>query len=74
MRIYLIRHADPDYDNDTIAPRGHLEAQALADRLLRENIDAIYCSPLQRAQHTMSYTQKLTGLIRHCIVVPVFVY
>lgn len=62
MRIYIIRHADPDYENDTITPRGHLEAKALAERMLRENIDSIYCSPLQRAQHTMNYTRELTGL------------
>ncbi|MFC4600170.1 histidine phosphatase family protein [Cohnella hongkongensis] len=62
MRIYIIRHADPDYENDTITPRGHLEAKALAERMLRENIDSIYCSPMQRAQHTMNYTRELTGL------------
>ncbi|MDQ0914896.1 histidine phosphatase family protein [Paenibacillus sp. V4I5] len=62
MRIYIIRHADPDYENDTITPRGHLEAKALAQRMLRENIDSIYCSPLQRAQHTMNYTRELIGL------------
>ena len=55
MRIYIIRHADPDYENDTITPRGHLEAKALAERMLQENIDSI-CSPLQRARHTMNYT------------------
>lgn len=62
MRIYIIRHADPDYENDTITPRGHLEAKALAERMLQENIDSIYCSPLQRARHTMNYTRELTGL------------
>ena len=62
MRIYIIRHADPDYENDTITPHGHLEAKTLAERLLRENIDSIYCSPLQRAQHTMNYTRELIGL------------
>ncbi len=29
MRLYIIRHADPDYPNNTITPEGHLEAQAL---------------------------------------------
>lgn len=63
MRIYIIRHADPDYENDTITPSGHLEAQALAERMLSENINSIYCSPVQRAQHTMNYTRELTGLV-----------
>lgn len=31
MRLYIIRHADPDYPNNTITPEGHLEAQALAN-------------------------------------------
>lgn len=59
MRIYIIRHADPDYENDTITPAGHLEARALAERLEQEGIDEIYCSPLNRAIHTMEYTARL---------------
>jgi broad specificity phosphatase PhoE len=62
MRIYLIRHADPDYPNNTITPAGHEEARALAQRLAREKIDRIYCSPLGRALHTMQYTADLIGL------------
>lgn len=59
MRIYIIRHADPDYVNDTITPAGHLEARALAERLQQEGIDEIYSSPLKRAIHTMEYTARL---------------
>ena len=33
MKILLIRHAEPDYPNHTITAPGHLEAQALAERL-----------------------------------------
>ena len=33
MRLYIIRHADPDYKNDTITVFGHKDAQALAKRL-----------------------------------------
>ena len=62
MRLYIIRHADPDYANNTITPAGHLEAQALADRLQKENIDVIYSSPMGRALHTMQYTAERTGL------------
>lgn len=62
MRIYLIRHADPDYENHTITAAGHLEAQALAQRLSHEGIDRIYCSPLPRALHTMQYTADLLQL------------
>jgi probable phosphoglycerate mutase len=46
LRLYIIRHGDPDYINNTITPQGHLEAQALAKRLEREGITRIYSSPL----------------------------
>jgi broad specificity phosphatase PhoE len=56
MRLYLMRHADPDYGNDTITPDGHLEAAALAVRLEKERINHIFCSPLGRAKATAAYT------------------
>jgi len=59
MRIHIIRHADPDYERDTITPEGHLEAQALARRLKYMGIDKIYSSPVPRAMHTMKYTSEL---------------
>jgi broad specificity phosphatase PhoE len=59
MRLYIIRHADPDYPNNTITPTGHREAKALSKYLAKEKIDQIYCSPLGRAVHTMEYTAKL---------------
>lgn len=62
MRIYLIRHADPDYKNRTITDAGHLEAKALAKRLESEGINRIFVSPLRRAIHTMEYTAELLGL------------
>lgn len=62
MRLYLIRHADPDYPNKTITQAGHAEAKALAPRLEAERIDTIYCSPMGRAQHTAAYTAERLGL------------
>lgn len=56
MRLYIIRHAEPDYANDTITSNGHLEAQALGERMTAERIDRIFCSPLGRAIDTMKYT------------------
>ena len=56
MRLYIIRHADPDYENNTITPEGHLEAKALARRMAKEKLHKIYASPMGRAQHTMQYT------------------
>ncbi len=49
MRLYLIRHADPDYENDKLTPAGELEAAALARRLAAYHLDAIYSSPMPRA-------------------------
>ena len=63
MRLYIIRHADPDYANDTITPAGHLEAQAVGRRLAKAGLTHLYCSPLGRAKHTCHYTQQVTGLI-----------
>lgn len=62
MRLYIIRHADPDYENDTITPDGHLEARALAERMRRTGLDKIFCSPLGRAMATMKYTADALGM------------
>src|SRR3954467_2331630 len=59
MRLYLIRHADPDYANDTITPAGHLEAAALAERFASHGLHRIFCSPLGRARATAKYTCDL---------------
>ena len=59
MRLYIIRHADPDYPNNTITEAGHREAQALAKRLTTMGVDRLYSSPLCRARHTMQYTADL---------------
>jgi probable phosphoglycerate mutase len=62
MKLYLIRHADPDYANDTITDAGHLEAKALARFLQSAGVDRLYCSPVNRAVHTMRYTAELLGM------------
>jgi probable phosphoglycerate mutase len=67
MRLYIIRHADPDYINGTITERGHKEAQALSERLEKEGITSIYSSPLERAVHTMQYTADRLNLDYHIL-------
>ncbi|MFW5976850.1 MAG: histidine phosphatase family protein, partial [Bacillota bacterium] len=62
MRIYFIRHADPDYENQTITENGHQEAEALAEKLKDLDINKIYCSPLSRAKHTMQYTAEALAI------------
>lgn len=63
MILYIIRHGDPDYENDTITPFGHREAQALADWMEDVKLDRIYTSPLGRAKDTASYTCERKGII-----------
>lgn len=58
MKLLIIRHGDPDYENDTLTEKGRREAQLLAKRLERVNIDAYYVSPLGRAMATAEYTLK----------------
>lgn len=61
MRLYILRHGDPNYALDALTPRGIPEAKALANFMAHERIDDIYASPLGRAQETASYTASLMG-------------
>lgn len=67
MRLFIIRHADPDYPNDSITTAGKAEAEALAVRLKRLGLDAIYTSPLGRAVATCGYTARALGLEPVCL-------
>ncbi len=59
MKLYVIRHGDPDYKNDNLTPLGRRQAEALAHRLVNCGIDEIYSSPLGRAQATAQPTAEL---------------
>ena len=52
MRLVIIRHGDPDYSIDSLTPQGWIEAEALADRICAMDVNAVYLSPLGRAQDT----------------------
>lgn len=58
MKILIIRHADPDYDADSLTKRGWKEAELLAERLSSMDIKEFYVSPLGRAKDTASLTLK----------------
>ena len=62
MEILLIRHAYPDYANDTLTEVGHEEARLLAKRLQPVRIDKIYVSPAGRAQATARPTSDVKGV------------
>ena len=61
MKILIIRHAEPDYANDTITEKGWREAYLLAERLGKLPISDIYCSPMGRAQDTARPTLEKLG-------------
>lgn len=61
MRILIVRHADPNYDIDSLTQRGKEEAKLLSKRLVEIAAESYYCSPLGRAKKTASYTLKTLG-------------
>lgn len=52
MRLLFIRHGEPDYEKDSLTPKGFREAEYLAEYLAGEKIDYCYVSPLGRAKDT----------------------
>ena len=62
MLLYIIRHADPIYNPDTLTPKGRLQAQALAKRLAVHGLDKIYSSPMGRAVETAKPACELLSL------------
>lgn len=62
MNLYFIRHAEPDYEHDTITPVGHKQAAALADWLGEIKVDELYHSSMGRAGVTASYLAKKWGI------------
>lgn len=62
MLLYIIRHADPVYNPDSLTERGKIQAQALAKRLYKCGINKIYSSPCGRAAETAKATSCLTGI------------
>ncbi len=70
-RVYLVRHGQTEWNrNLTFRGRidvplnesGHREAEAIAEALRDENIDAIYTSPLSRSVETAQPTAVLFNL------------
>ena len=56
MKILIVRHGDPDYENDTLTEKGWREARLLCDRLKKLPIKDFYVSPMGRAKDTASLT------------------
>ena len=58
MRLLIIRHAEPDYPNNTLTEKGFREAECLAKHIERYHIDEIYCSPMNRALFTAEAIER----------------
>ena len=62
MELYIIRHGDPDYANDTLTEKGWKQAEALVPRMVKVNPTKIYASPRGRAQDTAKPSLKVLGM------------
>lgn len=63
MRLIFIRHAEPDYKNNTLTEKGFREAAILADRVGRwKNVRKVFVSPLARAQLTAGPCLEKLGM------------
>ena len=58
MKIVIIRHADPDYANDTLTLEGFKELEALSKYYNASMFDGIYSSTLRRALLTADAVVK----------------
>lgn len=56
MRLLIIRHGDPDYEQDGLTPLGQQQAAALGEKLRQTPIRMVFASPLGRARMTAQYT------------------
>ena len=62
MLLYIIRHAEPIYNPDTLTEKGRMQAQALAKRLAVHGLTTVYSSPSGRAMETAKATCDMLGL------------
>ena len=62
MRLILVRHGDPNYELDCLTELGHRQAKVVAERLMEEGIQKIFCSPQGRAQQTAKPFAELSGI------------
>lgn len=59
MRILIVRHADPDYDIDSLTDTGWKEAELAADYLSKINVKAILCiTAWQSTGYSRMYIKK----------------
>ena len=70
MELLLVRHALPvrreleagEIADPPLAEQGHAQAEALAEWLAAEPLDALYASPMRRAMETAQHVADRVGL------------
>ena len=62
MVLYVIRHGDPDYKNDSLTELGIRQAELLGRRLQKSGITHVFSSPNGRAKMTAEPTCRRLGL------------
>jgi probable phosphoglycerate mutase len=74
VEIVLIRHGEPDWepggiavDDPELTPRGRAQAERAAEALKGERFDALFVSPLLRAQETAQPIATCLGLEPHVL-------
>ena len=61
MRLLIIRHGDPNYEIDSLTPKGWKEAEYLSEKLEKMDIKEFYVSTMGRAKDTAAATLKKMG-------------
>ena len=61
MKLLIVRHAEPDYEHDSLTEKGWKEARYLSERLAALDVRDFYVSPLGRAKDTASCTLEKMG-------------
>ena len=62
MILYVIRHGDPDYENDSLTELGIRQAESLGRRLQKSGITHVFSSPNGRARMTAEPICRRLGL------------
>ena len=65
MLLYIVRHGDPCYANDSLTERGKLQAEAVGKRIYDAKVDKIFSSPMGRAKETAEPACRMLGLEKH---------
>ncbi len=69
MHLIFIRHADPDYKNDSLTEKGFKEAEFLSERVKNwGNVEKLFSSPYGRALETAKAVSK--GINKSVTILP----